>query len=309
MNKVAKTMFAGLLTVACIALVLASACTPPEQTTSEPAPSIERDEVDDLMVRLVTQFEEGGLYQPQSVSQDQHIRNELARLYRAHIGESAEDKRVVLQFQLEQLSKHAPEIHEILHSSGFEQMKPLEKYRTLIPLLREQRWGMDDSSHIIDTLNRIEQLLTTTSDESVIGHVDRIVGLGVDKLLSYFVSDLYRITRQKEQIQQIEKYADTHPDITTAFFTCTNGSRTARAECSSRCENEYFEDNIVGLIKVLENPDDHVIAIAKWKGRYFQSTSIKLSEKLRKCGTSHWEASILCWEALIEASEQAHGPI
>lgn len=183
-------------------------------------------------------------------------------------------------------------------------MKPVEKYRTLIPLLREKRWGMDDSSHIVDTLNRIEQLVSTTSDESVIGHVDRVVGLGVDKLLSYFVSDLWRVVRQEEYIQGFEKFADTHPEITTAFFTCTSSASTDRAECFSQCENEYFEDEIVGIIEVLQEPDEHVLAIAKWQGRHFLKVSIGLSEKLRRCGTSHWEASTLCNEALVEATER-----
>ena len=308
MNKVAKTMFARLLTVACIALMLAFACTPPEQTPSEQTSSIERDRVDDMMGRFVTQLEEEGLYQPQSVSQDQHLRNELAKWYRAHTGKSAEDKRVLLQLQLERISELAPEIHEILHSSGFEQMKPLEKYRTLIPLLREQRWGMDDSSYIVDTLNRIEQLVTTTSDESVIGHVDRIVGLGVDKMIWYFVSDLNQIALLEENIQKVEEFADTHPEIRAAFFTCTNGASTDRAECYSQCENEYFENEIVGVIEVLENPDEHVMAIAKWQGHHLVSESIKFHEKLTKCLTSHWDAVVPCHEALAEASEQVTHP-
>ena len=301
-------MYARLITVACIAVVLTSACTPREQspreqTFNELVSSIERDSVDDMIVAFVTQLEEDGIYQPQSVAEDQHVRNEIARLYRAHTGESPEDKRMLLQFQLEQLSKYAPEIHEILHSSGYEQMKPVEKYRTLIPLLREQRWGVGDSSHIVDTLDRIEQLLNATSDEAVIEYVERIVGLGVDKLLFYFVSDLARIAWREEHIQGFEKFADTHPDITTAFFMCTNSASTDRAECFLQCENEYFEDEIVGIIEVLQKPDEHVVAIAKWQGRHFLRTSIKLSEKLRKCRTSHWEASILCNEALVETTE------
>ena len=298
-------MFVRFLSVACIALVLTSACTPREQSPTEPVPSIERDRVDDMIVAFVTELEEGGLYQPQSVSQDQHVRNELAKWFRASTGESTEDKRIVLQFQLEQLSEYAPEIHEVLHLAGFEQMKPVDKYRTLIPLLREQRWGMDDSSHIVDTLNRIEQLVSTTSDESVIGHVDRIVGLGVDKLLRYFVLDLWRVAGQEEHIQGFEKFADTHPDITTAFFTCTNGARTDRAECFSRCENEYFENEIVGIIEVLENPDEHTLVIAKWRGHHFVKESIKLHEKLTKCRTTHEDAIRLCYATLVEDSEQA----
>lgn len=115
-------MFVRFLTVACIALVLTSACTPREQSPSEQSPieqspSIERDSVDDMIVAIVTQLEEDGLYRPQSVSEDQHVRNELAKRWRAHTGKSAEDKRI---FQLEQLSEHAPEIHEVLHLAGFE---------------------------------------------------------------------------------------------------------------------------------------------------------------------------------------------
>lgn len=303
-------MYARLITVACIALVLISACTPREQspreqTPIEQSPSIERDSVDDMIVALVTQLEERGIYQPQSVAEDQHVRDEIARLFRAHTGESAEDKRIVLQFQLEQLSEYAPEIHEVLHLAGFEQMKPVEKYRTLIPLLREQRWGMEDSSHIVDTLNRIEQLVNTTSDESVISHVDRIVGLGVDKMLRYFVLDLSQDAWREVHIQGFEKFTNTHPDITTAFFTCTNSARANRAECFSRCENEYFENEIVGIIEVLENPDEHALVIAKWRGHHFVRESIKLHEKLTKCRTTHEDAIRLCYATLVEDSEQA----
>ncbi len=290
-------MFKKFVAVACITIVLASGCSRQEETQPR-----ERDWIDDAIDGLVTQLEEEGIYQPQDSSHDRYVRDELKKRFREQFEESKEafvnDDRTLMQRQLDSLNEHAPDLSDVLISAGFEQMRPVAKYRTLVPLLREQRWGMDDSSHVVDTLNRIEQLMSTTSDTLVIRYVDRVVSTGINKLLAHFVEELQGTAWLEEHIQSIEKYAVAFPDVTSAFFTCTNGARIDRAKCFSRCENAYFESEIVGIVNVLEKPEENAEEMRKWRGTYSREARNRIDEQLTNCRTPYWDAVVMCYDAL-----------
>lgn len=288
-----------------MALLFASGC-----ARQEPSFSSKQDWIDDFIDSLVTDLEETGkgLFQEKDSPHYPDARHRLSTRIKSVIRENQEtwanDDRTLTQRQLDSLSQHAPELLDVLSTSGFVHLSPVEKYRTLVPLLREQRWGMEDSSHVVDTLNRIEQLMDTTSDGLLINYTNRVVSVGANILLSQFVLELERTAWLEESIQRVESVADIFPDTATSFLTCTSDAGTERAGCFSRCESTYFEDEVVGIIDVLENPEEHLEAIRKWRSPYFRKESKKFDELLMTCRTSHWNAIGLCYDALEVAAEK-----
>lgn len=298
-------MFAKFVVLTCIALLFASGC-----ARQEPSFSSKQDWIDDFIDSLVTDLEETGkgLFQEEDSLHYSDARHKLSTRIKSVIEENqrawANDDRTSIQRQLDSLREHAPDLFDVLRASGFDDMSPVEKYRTLVPLLREHRWGIEDSSHVVDTLNRIEQLLDTTSDGLLISYTDRVVSVGVNNLLSQYVLELERTAWLEESVQRVESVADIFPDTATTFLTCTSGAATERAGCFSRCESTYFEDEVVGIIDVLENPDKHVEAIRKWRSPYFRKESKKFDDLLMTCRTSHWDAIGLCYDTLAIAAEE-----
>lgn len=258
-----------------------------------------------LFDALLPILEDNERFQELSDSEISNFRDEFAKAYSSFHEESkkarANDDRTLLQRQLDSLAEHAPDLHQILDSSGYEQMGPIEKYRTFVPLLREKRWGMEDSSTMVNTLDRIEEQLDSVSSTAVRGFVLRIVGQGAERLMNQYSSTLLRVASHEASKERISVVADHLPIITGDYFSCSERAQSSMNGCFAGSVQEYFEKEIVPLVKVLENYEKDKNAIKEWRRRY----SIEpYDEKLEECRWSFSDDIVLCADALGEAAKK-----
>ncbi len=258
----------------------------------------------DLADAIIEVLEDTEWFQELSDSDTSNFRDHFAErfdTFREEFKESsANDDRSLLQRQLDSLAESAPDLHEVLDSSGYEKMEHLEKYRTLVPLLRENRWGMDDSSTLVNTLDRIEELLDSVSSTAVRGFLLRIVGQGADRLMYHYSSALNRVASHDARRERISVVADQLPIITGDYFSCSDKAHSSLNGCFAGSAQEYFENEIVLIVNVLENYEKDKNAIKEWRRRF---SFDPYDEKLEKCTGTYSDEIVLCADAMGKAAE------
>lgn len=209
------------------------------------------------------------------------------------------------RLQLDTLKRHAPDIYNALRAAGWEHLDAIEKYRVLVPLLRN-KWGAEDSSKTLSTLNIVEQGLLDLDDKVTAALALEIVEVGVKTLLNRFVLALLLDHSFDAAYERFNKVNHVFPKEIGDFFVCYKTSKTDRDSCFVRLESDFFSTEISSLREVVENPEESFELIRKWRGSYSARLWVAYDEKLNSCTTQLFRETTECNDSLIDSVMERH---
>ncbi len=207
------------------------------------------------------------------------------------------------EYELSRLESFAPTVHAMMTASNWKDKDPIQKYRSVVPMMRKA-YGGEDSEELLESLESIERNALLVAPTYALEATNSFLSESLDVWVSHFVHTIGNASFTDERFDSlgaIHELDGTEPwiEITDDLISCETGARE-RMKALSLEADLMLTGKISDISDYFESPADHDIVRLKLKQRLFhRELEYEIDPIFRESRESYGNEESTCNKAFL----------